>query len=150
MAGRFCITNTTITMVATLFNTALLIIIVVLYCFVDPKSNNSDNDTTNISGGTEVIETPIETPKIPIEVLPDYSKTKIDIQNLSGKSLAIGQYYVLSIKNVESGQNYQWSVDGEGVVLNNDTLTVNKAGDISIKCIDSNNFIVSQRNITAQ
>lgn len=108
MASRFRITNTTITMVATLFNTALLIIIVVLYCSVDLKSNNSDNETTNINAGTEVLETPIETPQISI------------------------------------------MVEGEGVVLNNDTLTVNKAGDISVKCIDSNNFIVSQRNITAQ
>lgn len=152
MASRFRI-YTTITMVTTLFNTALLIIIVVLYCCVDPKSNNSDNSRTNITGGTgvqNVEETHIETPQIPIEDLPDYSKARIDIQNLSGKSLVVGQKYVLSIKNVASKQNYQWMVEGEDIVLDNNTLIVNKAGAITIKCIDSHNYIVKQRNVTVE
>ena len=41
-------------------------------------------------------------------------------------------------------------VEGEDIVLDNNTLIVNKAGAITIKCIDSHNYIVKQRNVTVE
>ncbi len=146
MAGRFRYSNTAITLVAALFNTALLITIVVLSCIGMPKSHNTDNGETS-SLTKDIVS--VKESVFPVETLPDYSNAKIDIPNLNTQNFEIGKPYILTLKG-GANQDYKWRVEGDDTVLEGNMVVVNKAGEITISCIDSHNYIVKQRKITAQ
>ena len=69
MAGRFPVLYKTVTMVATLLNTALLIGIIVLYCLGIPKTDNSINSTNS----------PVE---ISVSNIPDTTQCQAEQQHL--------------------------------------------------------------------
>ena len=157
MAGRFRFSNTAITLVATMLNSALLIATIVICCLGMQKINNSDNSQGNNVASTTipvVQQQPCQqhqkVQEPPIEILPDYSKVRINIENFNGKNLKVGQQYTIAIKGVDSPQNYKWKVDGIDVVLDKNQLTVRSTGEITISCIDSHNYIVKQRKISAE
>lgn len=151
MAGRFRVSNTTITLVATLFNCGLLIAVVIFYCLGNPKNDQSNiSSSGNINKDTIVVQNSQNVSSIPIELMPDYSKARIDIQNLSNKNLEVGKKYILVLEKVGTAQNFQWQVDGKNISLDKNRLIVNEAGDITISCIDSHNYIIKQRKISAQ
>ena len=120
-----------------------------------PVPNHTDymvkSDTIVVHPSHNIATTP------PIEVMPDYSKARIDIPNLSAKetNLKIGETYTLAIQNVLD-QDYQWlaewhgTAERDGIFVDNDQLIVSKAGEITISCIDSHKYIVKQRKIKVQ
>ena len=69
MAGRFPVLYKTVTMVATLLNTALLIGIIVLYCLGIPRTDNSINSTNS----------PVE---ISVSNIPDTTQCQAEQQHL--------------------------------------------------------------------
>ena len=155
MAGRFRFSNTAITMVATLLNSVLLIATIVLCCLGMQKIDNSDNSKDNnvATESTTTNQKPQyvqQVQELPIELLPDYSNVKIDIKELKGPKLKVGQKYTIVLKNANNPENYKWKVDGNDAVVDKDLLIVNSAGEITIKCIDTHNYIVKQRKISAE
>lgn len=160
MAGRFRVSHAEITLVTTLLNSVLLVV-VVAFLGVEglqhdtPVPNHTDymvkSDTIVVHPSHNIATTP------PIEVMPDYSKARIDIPNLSAKetNLKIGETYTLAIQNVLD-QDYQWlaewhgTAERDGIFVDNNQLIVSKAGEITISCIDSHKYIVKQRKIKVQ
>ena len=81
-----------------------------------------------------------------IEELPDYTLAKIDIGNFSGGNLSINTPYSLQLKNVQG--EFVWKIAGAEVDLRGNTFVVKRpSNELIIYCIDSHNYIVSQRKI---
>lgn len=145
MAGRFSVPNSTISMVATLLNTAILIAIVVLYSLGNHKANR------NVAGEIEKVHDTIvqESSVLDVEMLPDYSSARIDIGDFSGGDLSINKPYTLQLLNAQG--EFVWQIKGADAEINGNTFVVKQPSDeLTIFCIDSHNYIVSHRKIKAQ
>ncbi len=146
MAGRFRIPYTTITMVATVLNNFLIIAIIVFYFMGNSMEHsgvdgaiNEVHDTIYLNNFTTAA----------IEKLPNYSSAKIDIVDFNGGNLSVDIPYTLQLKNVQG--EFSWQIEGAEVDITGNIFVVKRpSSELIISCIDSHNYIVSQRKIKAQ
>jgi hypothetical protein len=84
-----------------------------------------------------------------IEKLPNYSSAKIDIVDFNGGNLSVDIPYTLQLKNVQG--EFSWQIEGAEVDITGNIFVVKRpSSELIISCIDSHNYIVSQRKIKAQ
>lgn len=139
MAEWLSISKMSITMVATLLNTALIITITIHSLYI----SHTPDSIINVVHDT-IFENPMN-----IEMLPNYASSKIDIGGFRGGNLSVGQYYFLRLTNTEG--DFSWKIEGADVEIDGNTFIVKQPSEeLIISCIDSHNYIVAQRKIKAQ